>query len=482
MSRTYTRKEFLKLSAAVGTSLLFADCSKAKDEPSVPAQKPKQSTVVPTDHTVTIIKKGDAEYDSLRQGFNKRISKFPLAIALCKSTEDVAEAIQYAREQKLPVAIKSGGHCFEGFSCNDGGLAINLSKLRSVEWLDATTIKVGPACTLSELYDTLLPKKRIIPAGSCGGVGIGGLTLGGGYGFFARKYGLTCDSLLEATVVDGKGVVHSTNDDAELLWACRGGNNGSMGVVTSLTFKTHPAPATFQSHRFKVRNLTASSAKELLELWFTNTAKLPASAFGAFVLNGKTLNILITDYEGRTSELKPVFDSFAAHSSKSLIGKPIHLASALKNYYGRRQPMYFKNSSAGLYKDISEISGCISEVLEIVTTTPGMIYQVNTLGGNIADPEFEKGSCFPHRSKNYLSELQTYWENPSAEKKLLERFAEVQNIFATHNITAQYANYPDINWSDWSTAYYDKNLLRLKAVKKKYDPENLFSHPQSIRD
>ncbi|HET9135088.1 MAG TPA: FAD-binding protein, partial [Candidatus Kapabacteria bacterium] len=151
MSRTYSRKEFLKLSAAIGTSLLFADCSKAKDEQSIPSPKPKPSTVIPTDHSITIIKKGDADYDSLRQGFNKRISKFPLAIALCKSTEDVADAIRYARENKLPVAVKSGGHCFEGFSSNDGGLVINLSKMRSVEWLDATTVKVGPACTLSEL-------------------------------------------------------------------------------------------------------------------------------------------------------------------------------------------------------------------------------------------------------------------------------------------------------------------------------------------
>lgn len=142
--------------------------------------------------------------------------------------------------------------------------------------------------------------------------------------------------------------------------------------------------------------------------------------------------------------------------------------------------MYFKNSSSGLYKDFSEISSFIEEVLEIVTSTPGMIYQVNTLGGNIANPEFEKASCFPHRHKNYLSELQTYWETPGAEKKLLEHFTLVQNIFAKNNIRSQYANYPNLEWSDWGSAYYGDYLPRLKAVKKKYDPSNIFSHPQSI--
>src|SRR6202012_2301429 len=110
----------------------------------------------------------------------KRLSKFPLVIALCKNTQGVSEAVLYAKQNNLPIAVKSGGHSMEGFSCNNGGMVINLSLLNKVEWVDKETINVGPGCTLSNLYDNILPKGRILPGGSCGSVGIGGLVLGGG--------------------------------------------------------------------------------------------------------------------------------------------------------------------------------------------------------------------------------------------------------------------------------------------------------------
>ena len=120
-------------------------------------------------------KAGDAEYEALKKGFNKRFDKTPLVIALCKNTNGVAEAVDYAAKNNLPIAVKSGGHCMEGFSCNNGGMVINISAMKSIEWVDNETVKLNPGCTLSEIYDALLPKKKIIPGGSCAGVGIGGI-------------------------------------------------------------------------------------------------------------------------------------------------------------------------------------------------------------------------------------------------------------------------------------------------------------------
>ncbi len=151
----------------------------------------------------------------------------------------------------------------EGFSVNDGGLVINLSKLNKVELLGDNKIRVGPGCTLGNLYDNILPKGRLLPAGSCATVGLGGLALGGGYGLFSRKYGLTCDHLVEATIVDGKGNICSTKNDHELLWALKGGGAGNFGVVTEMVFNTHEAPLTMQAHYFKARKLTAEKAKRL---------------------------------------------------------------------------------------------------------------------------------------------------------------------------------------------------------------------------
>jgi hypothetical protein len=480
-----SRKKFIKIASLAGAGILIAGCGNDENKTgtdstaAIDSSNSKNST--PEKTSVDLIRKGDARYDELRKGFNKRIDKFPLVIALCTSTENVAEAIKYARKHKLEIAIKSGGHSMEGFSTNDWGMVINLSEMRAVEMLEDDKIKAGPGCTLSHLYDEILPHDRIIPAGSCGTVGLGGLTMGGGYGLFGRKYGLTCDNLLEATLVDGNGKIHSTNDDPELLWALRGGGAGNFGVVTELIYRSHPAPSTMQSHHFKSRKLDAAKAKMLLEKWFEFSAQLPDTCFSAYVLNGSTLNMLVTNFGTLTGELQTLLDTLALETDEFKAGVPTELAKKLKNYYGSLVPVYFKNSSAGLYKTFSDIEPFIEEVLDKIITNPGMIYQVNTLGGKIADPEFEKVSCYPHRAYNYISELQAYWETPSREEKLRNVSVEILDIIKNNGITTQYINYCSLEFEDWQHAYYGDNYSRLQAVKKKYDPDNFIRHPQSIR-
>lgn len=109
-----------------------------------------------------------------------------------------------------------------------------------------------------------------------------------------------------------------------------------------------------------------------------------------------------------------------------------------------------------------------------------MIYQVNTLGGNIQKPELENTSAFAHRAYTYFSELQTYWETPKQEARLLEKFQQVQQVFTSNAIVAQYRNYPDINFTNWPEMYYGSNYKRLQQLKTKYDPANLFRYEQSV--
>ena len=199
------------------------------------------------------------------------------------------------------------------------------------------------------------------------------------------------------------------------------------------------------------------------------------------MLNGKSLLILVTQFERHGKELQAVLDALGALTDKAMPGAPQDPARALKNFYGVKHPLYFKNASAGLYRGFAEIRGCIAEVLETVTRTPGLIYQVNTLGGKIADPGLAAGSCFPHRDRPFLSELQAYWETPGREAKLLESFRAIQRRFSRHGITAQYGNYPDIELANWETAYYGESVTRLRAVKRRYDPENIFRHEQSVK-
>lgn len=491
-----SRREVIRLLSLAGFSLYLPACHNSTPESTVPASPIvdsldtsdlEQDTLVSesqsrTSPNVNYYSVEDDQYLELNNSFNLRTRKKPGIMALCENTEGVREAVLFAKQEGLEISIKSGGHSFEGFSSNDGGIQINLSLLNEINWLENEMVSIGPGCLLRDIYDELLPKNRIVPAGSCGTVGLGGLALGGGYGFFARKYGLTCDSLVEATMVDGNGIIHQTKNGEDLMWALKGGGNGNFGIVSELKFKTHPAPKFFTRHRFKAFKLDVERARTLLQEWFAYTNELPDHAFSAFVLNGKTLTLLITHYEKGDEAIQKMINKFKDLSDKASIGGERALAKSLKTYYGVQEPIFFKNASAGYYSSFSDIDTCIDKVLEKVISSRGLIYQVNTLGGNIDSKSFEDNSCYPHRALPYLSELQAYWEEGRSSESLVATFAEIQNHFYDHGIRTQYRNYPDLNFKDWETAYFgEENYPKLQKIKQRYDPENNIRHPQSIK-
>jgi hypothetical protein len=471
MSKKYQRMDFLIMSLMANVGLCVNPFLINK----------KIAAFLLLNENVIYYKNGDKEYDILRKGFNKRIERHPAIIGLCKNTDGIVEAIKYAKNKNLPVAIKSGGHCMEGFSCNDGGMVINLSLLNNIEWVDEETIKVGPACTLSKIYDFTLSKNKIIPGGSCGSVGIGGLALGGGYGLLSRKFGLTCDSLIEVTMVDGNGIIRNSKDEKDLLWACKGGGNGNFGVVSEMKFKVHQSPASIQSFRFRAFKINTERAKSILEKWFEVTKDFPDSCFSAFVLNETTVYILVTTTEKITPQVQILFNKISQLTDKktNTIFHPLN--EALRVFYGTQYPVKFKNACAGLYKSYDDIKNGIDKILETVITGSNTILQINTFGGQIQNAEAEKNSSFPHRAYSYVSELQTYWDNEKEGKQQMLRFEMIQQMFNEIGINAQYCNYPDINFKNYSSLYYGKNYKMLQQIKNKYDPDNLIRYEQSIK-
>ncbi|MFT5779697.1 MAG: hypothetical protein ACI837_002656, partial [Crocinitomicaceae bacterium] len=359
-----------------------------------------------------------------------------------------------------------------------------LSLLNTIEWLDKENMRVGPACLLKDVYDDTLPKGRLLPAGSCGTVGVGGITLGGGYGLFAREYGLTCDHVISATMVDGNGKIHEVGSNHPAIWGLKGGGNGNFGIVTSFIFRTRPIPTDFSTRKFKAYKLDSIRARLLLETWFTHASKLPGHCFSAFVLNGRSLTILVTYFKGESAELQAMEDALSPICDKTTSSQTADIPSALKRYYGIQTPIFFKNSSAGYYSEFSEIQGCIDEVLSTVVTTPGLIYQINTLGGAINSSSYEKQSSYAHRGYEYLSELQSYWSEGKDQQRnqLLKAFKKIQDLFYENGNRAQYRNYPNIDFKEWDTAYYGDNYERLQGLKNKYDPDNTIRHEQSVRN
>ncbi|MBK8454674.1 MAG: FAD-binding oxidoreductase [Thiofilum sp.] len=437
-----------------------------------------------TNH-VTFLTRDDAKYLTHRQIFNKRITLMPRFIAVCLDTQGVQEAIRYANQAKLQVTVKSGGHSFEGFSLNEGGLLIDLSLMKAMRYQTTTkTLVIQPGAKLGKVYEYLAQYKRLIPAGSCAGVGVAGLVLGGGYGFFAREYGLTCDSLQRVQLVDGQGNLHDSNTNPELLWACRGGNNGNFGIVTELTFNTHPAPELFNSYRFKYRNLTLEQATQLAKRWFNLMKDLPNTSYSSWVLNNNHLTILLTDFaKTPASTLQTIVKELSKNASEATPVRKDAFLTGIKRFKGGVDPMYFKNVSAGYYQGFNDIEAAFPDIFKTMTTSPlkQCILQINTMGGAINKAGKAETAAYPHRAYNFLGEFQVYYNAAKDTPKAETIVNTVQKRLTAVGIKAHYRNYPDISLPNWQQAYYGASYPRLQQLKKQLDPNNRIYHPQSVK-
>ncbi len=437
----------------------------------------------PAGGDVAYLKPDDPGYGDHTYVFNKNIVRRPALVAVCLNEAGVLQAVARARAEGLPVAIKSGGHSFEGFSLNDGGFVIDVSLMAGHELRAGGRFVAEPACRLMQAYEYLVPQGRLLSAGSCAMVGIAGLTLGGGYGIFSREHGLACDALRSLRLVDGRGELHEVGEGSELFRACRGGGNGNFGVVTQLQFDTVEAPGQLWRHLFKVKDIDAVRANECARAWFEMAAQLPRTAFSAFVLNHRTLAILVTDSAPEISaQMKQVLDSLEKITGTRPPPLKEELLRGIRRYYGKFSPLYFKNASAGFYAGYGDIEPVAPELFGQVVATPGLLYQINTMGGAIAEKDDGTRTAYVHRRANFLSEIQSYWENPADAARLRQAVEGFEQRLQAAGVHDHYCNYPDLAYRDWPTAYYGAaGYERLRKVKAQYDPDNLFRHAQSVR-
>jgi FAD/FMN-containing dehydrogenase len=475
-----TRRSFLRTSVAAGAGL-FAEVLGAAPPKRHPAVAPGEPEPPRQTEDVIFLTPEDAGYGAAREVYNAGILTRPKRIAMCATEAGVRKALQRAKAESWPVAVKSGGHSFEGFSLNDDGIVINVSPLNGLH-LDAKSgiLTAGAGCRLRDVNRFLLPKGRFLPAGSCATVGLAGLTLGGGYGMFARKWGLTCDHLRSLRMVDGTGAIRDSTTEPDLLWAARGGGNGHFGIVTQLTLQTRVVPRVFSSWKFRAYRLNQLHAGKLLEAWFDATAALPNEAFSAWIMNGTQVTVLLTTTgAGEEKGVAAFRRRLTGVTNKATSAPPVPLTKSLPWYYGGPGPESFKNASAGYYKGLADLEPALTGIFKEVLTNPGIVFQINTMGGAIADgPD----GAYPHRAYPYLGEAQAYWENPSRAADLHEAIGRIGEHIAKAGIDRHYANYPDLAFKDWPTAYYgQKNYERLQGLKKRYDPDNRVRHPQSVR-
>jgi FAD/FMN-containing dehydrogenase len=438
----------------------------------------------------------DRGFAAVSRPLNHRYANIrPQGVAVCAGTADAREALLWARDNDLPIAVRSGGHNYAGYSTTDG-LVIDLGRMKHVKVSDSRgTIVTQPGARNTDVYAALQPHGVGISAGRCPTVAIGGLVLGGGVGFSSRKLGLTCDHLLSAEVVtaDGKVLMCSEKENPDLFWALRGGGGGNFGICTSYEFETRPV-TDVTLYDIEWRWADAAKVFAAFQEAMAGAPDEFSARIGLGKAGGRDINATATptisalgQYFGPKSELVALLDPAltAARPTKSLIAERTFWQA--KNYFFSTVPRgYYEVKSAYASRPLS--GDGIDTLLRWIERWPG---SSNPEGCGMA--MFASGgqinrvpagaTAFVHRDEFALIATETTWEATDS-KAVIERDLDwiegLADALRPHVSGFAYQNFIDRSQRDWQHAYYGSNLERLSNVKRRYDPDDVFRFQQSI--
>jgi len=446
---------------------------------------------------------GSAAYEGARPPFVAGFDELrPRAVVLCAAAEDVAQALAFARRRGLEVAVRSGGHCFAGFSCTRG-LVIDVTPLRSMA-ADGGVAIVGTGARLGELYERLLEHGLTVPAGTCPSVGIGGLALGGGHGILGRAYGLTLDHLLKAQVVLADGVVADCDEHhhGDLFWALRGAGSGNFGVVTSLTFRPRPAPASMANFHLAWPHRQAAAVIAAWQQWAPggplelsadlelaaggDLAAAPTTAvYGAVLGSRQDADQLLDDLTALVGAdpLSRVCTELSYRDTVRFQAAPGAANGQTTQAPPSGRPHRFTKSE---FFDRRLPGQAIAALAENLTRqrTPGQDRSVMFAPwGGAYNQRTPQATAFAQRGQLFLLEHEaiTGARAPAAAKHAASRWV-TQSWASVHSWGSGrvYPNFPDPGLADWGPAYYGDNYHRLRAIKAKYDPGAIFGSKQSL--
>lgn len=445
--------------------------------------------------TGTVILPGQPEYEKSRLVSNYYTSKnsFPDAIVYGESTQDVQNAVKWALCKNLPVRIRSGGHNHEAFSTGKG-LVIDVSKMKKVEIDHSTNIAtIQPGITGGALYSLLQQKGLTQVGGTCGDVGISGLVLTGGMGPLLRKHGLTCDSLIALEMVNAKGeviTVTKDNEHKDLFWACRGGGGGNFGVVTSIVLQLFPAQKVtwfnigwdWEQPVEEVINTWQRLFADGDQKWFSHL-DIWAKSFPAEKLKKQPLKVLGV-YYGSPEEAKKDLEPFLK------IGQPkdqtitfVEWVQAIKEFedatavFLTDKPEYKSTGAFAMKALPKEAVDIIVETLR-KSTSPLLNVLLFSMGGASADIAPTDSAYFYRKALFFLS-YSVQWLNPSDDKPQTAELDALRTKLLPYTV-GDYVGNPDRHLNDYLKAYFGDNVEKLRIIKKKYDPDNLFRFEQGL--
>jgi FAD/FMN-containing dehydrogenase len=448
-----------------------------------------------------VVQRGAPGYDRARLLYDTRFDSVkPRAVVFCESIADVQKTVRWARQHAVRIVPRSGGHSYGGYSTTTG-VVVDVSRLNRISLDKRNRAAVGAGARLIDVYDHLWQSGRTIPAGTCPTVGIAGLAQGGGIGFAARKFGLTCDNLLEATVVlaNGNAVVCNARTNPDLYWALRGGGGGNFGIVTRLVFRTYPV-ANVVTYALE---WPWTDASRVIQAWQKLAPHAPDGLFTVLNMSavaGSTAPPRITSagqFFGTEGALRALLQPLTA------TGTPTRFTVTNRTYMdaqrmwagcsgtieechlppqGNLGRATFKGKSSYANKPLTArgIDTLIRQIEARRATGSGSgILLLDSYGGAIN--RVKKGAtAFVHRDALFSMQYLAYWDPSQPAQPNLAWLRRFHGAMAPYVSPFAYQNYIDPEQPRWPNAYYGSNLNRLIAVKRRYDPKNVFRSAQSI--
>jgi len=439
-----------------------------------------------------VIRPGDADYEEARRVYNAMIDARPELVVRCTGTDDVAATVRYAAASGRPLAVRGGGHSVPGFGTADGAVVADLSLMQAVDVdPEARTASAGGGTTWGRFNDATGASGLATTGGIISTTGIGGLTLGGGIGYLCRGYGLTCDNLVSAEVVTAEGTVVTADEDrsADLLWALRGGG-GNFGAVTRFTYRVHPVETILGGPMF----FELSDAMAVFQCFRELVQEAPRE-FGGFPgfqiapplpfipedRVGDTFVLLVLCWTGSQAEGERVLDRI--HQAAPVVAEHVGPMPypALNAAFDPLLPAGLQNYwKASFATDLSDeaIAAHIEHGSRVPTVQSTMhVYPINGAVHDVA-PD---ATAFGHRDATYAVNIAGFWPDPADNEANTRWVREYHAAIAPYSQAGGYTNFASGDDQDKAAENYGANYERLREVKRRYDPGNLFHLNQNIR-
>ncbi len=425
------------------------------------------------------------DYEVVRKVWNGMIDVYPAAVAQCASTEDVVAAVNFGRENGLDLAVRGGGHSAAGLGTCEGGLLIDLSPMHAVDVDPEQRIaRAGGGTTWGQFDAATTAHNLATTGGAISTTGIGGLTLGGGVGWLMRKYGLACDNLIGAEVVlaDGSVVNTSETERPDLLWGLRGGG-GNFGVVTQMTFRLHPMEGVIAGPIFYPRSVATDALKHYRSI----TASAPDEQATFFGLLSNPDGVPLSGFISVSVSADPAVAA-PTHEAILELGEPVAdmvgpipyvaLQSMLDEGFPKGVPVYW---TAHFLMELDDAT--IDLIVDWANRAPSplSVVLIEHLGGAVARVPSD-ATAFAHRQAPYNLAIIARWMDPSEEAAGIAWARGMREALRPY-ATGVYMNYLGVgDGAERIPQAYDAPVYeRLVALKRTYDPQNLFRRNQNIK-